>query len=92
MTTNVSFFMPYIMSGKVVRVSQRSPSTGKLIGVEQIITNANQLNTLVIHDGAMLLIEEVNAPPVVLPSDPAPGAPTVDSILPPAAESNVTGG
>lgn len=90
MTTNVSFFMPYIMSGKVVRVSQRSPSTGKLIGVEQIITDANKLNTLVIHDGAMLLIEEVNAPPVVLPADPAPGV-SVDSILPPAAEQPATG-
>lgn len=76
MTTSVNLYAPYIMQGCVVRISQRSPTTGEKIGTETILSEANKVVNYTIHNGAMLLIEEVNAPPVVLPADPAPGTET----------------
>ncbi len=58
MTTNVSFFAPYIVEGKALKASviNRDGSTQ----AEFEITEANRVCTVVIHDSASLHIDEVD--------------------------------
>lgn len=63
MTTNVSFFVPYIHPAKAVKVTQRDPRSGVELESSIIqLADANRVQILYIHEGAELIFSEVDAP------------------------------
>lgn len=70
MTTNVSFFAPYICADKALHVKVYPPGKPDQPTSEMNVTEANKVHTLVIHDHALIEISEINASSIEPPTGP----------------------